>query len=119
MSAVRKSERDQLRQLSWKLHYYDKIRLDFNPGYQWVRRERYVLTFTFFAIQKGDLIKVTKQNDNGIWEGELNGKTGEFPMSHVELIDPDTLEPYSNGYQNANLVRVKVYIHKYRRMIAI
>ncbi|XP_028393558.1 adapter molecule crk-like [Dendronephthya gigantea] len=50
------------------------------------------------AFKKGDLIKVTKQNDNGIWEGELNGKTGEFPMSHVDLIDPNTMEPFSNGY---------------------
>ncbi|CAB4022703.1 crk, partial [Paramuricea clavata] len=50
------------------------------------------------AFKKGDLLKVTKQNDNGIWEGELHGKTGEFPMSHVSLIDPNTMEPYSNGY---------------------
>ncbi|XP_046859699.1 adapter molecule crk-like [Xenia sp. Carnegie-2017] len=50
------------------------------------------------AFKKGDLIKVTKQNDNGIWEGELHGKTGEFPMSHVSVLDPNTMEPLSNGY---------------------
>lgn len=52
----------------------------------------------FFLLQKGDLLKVTKQNENGIWEGELNGKSGEIPMSHVTLIDPNTLQPLSNGF---------------------
>ena len=56
------------------------------------------MIFCTFLQQKGDLIKVTSQNDNGIWEGELNEKNGEFPMSHVNLIDPNTMEPYSNGF---------------------
>lgn len=26
-------------------------------------------------------------NINGQWEGELKGKTGHFPFTHVEFID--------------------------------
>lgn len=37
--------------------------------------------------QVGDIIKVTKQNENGMWEGELNGKHGHFPFKLVEVID--------------------------------
>ena len=39
------------------------------------------------VLQAGDLILVTKQNENGLWEGELNGRSGHFPFTHVELID--------------------------------
>ena len=37
-------------------------------------------------LQAGDVIHVTKQNDNGLWEGELGGRTGHFPFTHVEVL---------------------------------
>lgn len=40
-----------------------------------------------YSSQVGDIIKVTKQNENGMWEGELNGKHGHFPFKLVEVID--------------------------------
>ena len=38
-------------------------------------------------FQVGDIVKVTKMSINGQWEGELNGKVGHFPFTHVEFID--------------------------------
>jgi proto-oncogene C-crk len=35
------------------------------------------------------MIKVLKMNINGQWEGELNGKLGHFPFTHVEFVDGD------------------------------
>jgi len=40
-------------------------------------------------LEIGDIIKVTKTNINGQWEGELNGKTGHFPFTHVEFVDSE------------------------------
>lgn len=42
---------------------------------------------TALKLEIGDLIRVTKTNINGQWEGELNGKTGHFPFTHVEFVD--------------------------------
>lgn len=42
---------------------------------------------TALKLEVGDIIKVTKTNINGQWEGELKGKTGHFPFTHVEFID--------------------------------
>jgi hypothetical protein len=39
------------------------------------------------VLQAGEIILVTKQNENGLWEGKLNGKSGHFPFTHVELIE--------------------------------
>lgn len=46
----------------------------------------------FFSFQVGDIIKVTKMNINGQWEGELHGKVGHFPFTHVEFLDSDNPE---------------------------
>lgn len=35
------------------------------------------------------MIKVTKVNINGQWEGELRGKVGHFPFTHVEFVESD------------------------------
>merc|ERR1712146_217359 len=40
-----------------------------------------------FAV--GDIIKVTKQDASGWWEGENKGKFGMFPGNYVELIQDD------------------------------
>lgn len=44
---------------------------------------------TALKLDIGDIIKVTKTNINGQWEGELNGKTGHFPFTHVEFMDSE------------------------------
>ncbi|CAL1283513.1 unnamed protein product [Larinioides sclopetarius] len=51
---------------------------------------------TALKLEVGDIIKVTKMNINGQWEGELRGKVGHFPFTHVEFLDsdnPDEEEP--------------------------
>ncbi|XP_062504431.1 crk-like protein isoform X2 [Corticium candelabrum] len=44
---------------------------------------------TALSFKLGDVILVTKQNENGLWEGELNGRSGHFPFTHVEVIEAD------------------------------
>lgn len=46
---------------------------------------------TALKLEIGDIITVTKTNINGQWEGELNGKTGYFPFTHVEFLDDDNV----------------------------
>lgn len=48
---------------------------------------------TALKLQVGDIINVTKTNINGQWEGELNGKTGHFPFTHVEFIEVGECTP--------------------------
>ncbi|XP_045456651.1 adapter molecule Crk [Melitaea cinxia] len=45
---------------------------------------------TALKLQEGDILKVTKMNINGQWEGELNGKVGHFPFTYVEFLDDVT-----------------------------
>lgn len=33
------------------------------------------------------MVKVTKINVNGQWEGECKGKRGHFPFTHVRLLE--------------------------------
>ncbi|CAG2104196.1 unnamed protein product, partial [Medioppia subpectinata] len=47
---------------------------------------------TALKLEKGDIIIVTKTNINGQWEGELNGKVGHFPFTHVDFMDTDTID---------------------------
>ncbi|XP_023243012.1 adapter molecule Crk-like isoform X2 [Centruroides sculpturatus] len=47
---------------------------------------------TALKLEVGDVIKVTKMNINGQWEGELRGKVGHFPFTHVEFVDSDNPE---------------------------
>ncbi|XP_044765876.1 adapter molecule Crk [Coccinella septempunctata] len=44
---------------------------------------------TQLKLEVGDIITVTHTNINGQWQGELNGKTGFFPFTHVEFLDSD------------------------------
>lgn len=52
---------------------------------------------TALKLEMGDIIKVTKMNINGQWEGELKGKTGHFPFTHVEFIEPEQQENNGTG----------------------
>nr|XP_022293722.1 SH3 domain-containing kinase-binding protein 1-like isoform X11 [Crassostrea virginica] len=38
-------------------------------------------------IEVGDIVEVIKQEEEGWWEGVLNGKTGVFPSNFVEVIE--------------------------------
>lgn len=44
---------------------------------------------TALKLEVGDIITVTKTNINGQWEGELKGRVGHFPFTHVEFIDAE------------------------------
>jgi proto-oncogene C-crk len=44
---------------------------------------------TALRLEVGDMVRVTKMSINGQWEGELRGKVGHFPFTHVEFIDED------------------------------
>ncbi|KAJ8286539.1 hypothetical protein GJAV_G00040330 [Gymnothorax javanicus] len=43
---------------------------------------------TALALEVGDIVKVTRMNISGQWEGEVNGRRGHFPFTHVKIIDP-------------------------------
>ncbi|XP_012718688.2 adapter molecule crk isoform X1 [Fundulus heteroclitus] len=47
---------------------------------------------TALALEVGDMVKVTKINVNGQWEGECKGKHGHFPFTHVKLLDQHSAE---------------------------
>jgi len=49
-----------------------------------------VYTFPALRLEVGDIVKVTKMSMNGQWEGELSGKMGHFPFTHVEFIDSES-----------------------------
>ncbi|XP_019714353.1 rho guanine nucleotide exchange factor 6-like, partial [Hippocampus comes] len=38
------------------------------------------------SFTKGDVIIVTRQEEGGWWEGNLNGKTGWFPSNYVREV---------------------------------
>ncbi|NP_001083483.1 adapter molecule crk [Xenopus laevis] len=50
---------------------------------------------TALALEVGDLVKVTKINVSGQWEGECNGKYGHFPFTHVRLLEQNPEEDFS------------------------
>ena len=44
---------------------------------------------TALRLEVGDIVTVTKMSINGQWEGELRGKNGHFPFTHVEFLDDE------------------------------
>lgn len=44
---------------------------------------------TALRLEVGDEVLVTAMNLNGQWEGSINGRTGNFPFTHVRFIDSD------------------------------
>lgn len=59
------------------------------PAYARVKQARVPNAYdkTALKLEIGDVLLVTKTNINGQWEGELKGKTGHFPFTHVEFLD--------------------------------
>ncbi|XP_061193527.1 uncharacterized protein LOC133201750 isoform X2 [Saccostrea echinata] len=43
-------------------------------------------------IEVGDIVEVIKQEEEGWWEGVVNGKTGVFPSNFVEVIEEESNE---------------------------
>ncbi|XP_055922398.1 adapter molecule Crk [Eupeodes corollae] len=81
------------------------------PAYARVKQARVPNAYdkTALKLEVDDIIKVTKTNINGQWEGELKGKKGHFPFTHVEFIDNEmdslkcsTSNNCSNNVPNAN-----------------
>ncbi|CAO1426809.1 unnamed protein product [Diamesa hyperborea] len=64
------------------------------PAYARVKQARVPNAYdkTALKLEIGDIIKVTKMNINGQWEGELKNKIGHFPFTHVEFIENDNGE---------------------------
>lgn len=62
------------------------------PAYARVKQARVPNAYDPKALrlEVGDIVKVTKMSINGQWEGELNGKVGHFPFTHVEFIDSES-----------------------------
>lgn len=46
-----------------------------------------------FCFQRGDIVRVLATNVYGMWEGEVNGRRGTFPFTHVEFIREDESHP--------------------------
>jgi len=64
------------------------------PAYARVKQARVPNAYdrTALRLEVGDIVTVTKMSINGQWEGELRGKVGHFPFTHVEFIDDDGVE---------------------------
>jgi len=63
------------------------------PAYARVKQARVPNAYdrTALRLEVGDIVKVTKMAINGQWEGELSGKVGHFPFTHVEFIDDGSI----------------------------
>ena len=42
------------------------------------------------VCQVGDVVLVTAMNVNGQWEGEVNGRRGDFPFVYIQFDDEMT-----------------------------
>ena len=69
------------------------------PAYAIVKQARVPNAYdkTALKLEVGDIIKVTKTNINGQWEGELKGKVGHFPFTHVEFIEQENQHQHNGG----------------------
>ncbi|XP_072542154.1 rho guanine nucleotide exchange factor 7a isoform X2 [Salminus brasiliensis] len=47
------------------------------------------------SFNKGDIISVTRTEEGGWWEGNLNGKTGWFPSNYVREVKDKQVSPKS------------------------
>lgn len=42
---------------------------------------------TALTLKEGEIIRVTKVDISGCWEGEISGRKGHFPFNHVKFIE--------------------------------
>ncbi|XP_074660782.1 adapter molecule Crk-like isoform X2 [Tubulanus polymorphus] len=53
------------------------------------------------SLDVDDIVKVLKMNRSGEWEGEVNGKVGYFPFTHIQFIDSkETPSPMTSAPNN-------------------
>lgn len=76
------------------------------PAYARVKQARVPNAYdkTALKLEIGDIIKVTKTNINGQWEGEHKGKKGHFPFTHVEFIEETDFNKDSAVHSKTQLV---------------
>lgn len=57
----------------------------------YVAVRKHVLPYdeTKLSFEKGDIIKVLKKNDNGIWFGQNGDRTGYFQFTYVQILDSE------------------------------
>lgn len=60
---------------------------------------------TALALEVGDIVKVTRMNINGQWEGEVNGRKGLFPSRTSRSSTPRTRTRASDRCRPAPAVR--------------
>lgn len=66
---------------------------------------------TALTLKQGDIVRVTKIDISGRWEGEVNKKRGHFPFTHVELIDSNSSPPNSQSSTSSELNQpMSIYI---------
>lgn len=53
----------------------------------------YIFIYIFFFLQRGDIIKVLKKNDNGNWFGQNGERTGYFQFTYVQAITSENDQP--------------------------
>ncbi|KAL8603809.1 hypothetical protein ACOMHN_058544 [Nucella lapillus] len=63
-----------------KLPAYARVVADRNPN---------AYDRTQLRLKKGELVKVLATNVSGQWEGEVNGRRGIFPFTHVQFVSED------------------------------
>lgn len=51
-------------------------------------------------FKKGDVITIIQRYDNGWWEGEIDGRIGDFPCNFVEIEEQDYDEDDASGDDN-------------------
>jgi hypothetical protein len=49
------------------------------------------------TLEVGQIIEILKQEEEGWWEGNLNGKIGMFPSNFVEVVESDEAEKHAGG----------------------
>lgn len=42
---------------------------------------------TALTLREGDIVRVTKVDISGCWEGEVFGRKGHFPFNYVKFIE--------------------------------
>ncbi|KAL5006222.1 hypothetical protein ScPMuIL_015028 [Solemya velum] len=58
---------------------------------------------TQLKLDKGERITVTKTNANGQWEGNINGRVGFFPFTHVKFFNPKNPDELMDGTRTQSM----------------
>ncbi|KAL5011035.1 hypothetical protein ScPMuIL_013340 [Solemya velum] len=62
-------------------------------------------------IEVGDVVEITKQDEEGWWEGNINGRTGVFPSNFVKILDePEQESESTEDKEKGETTKVKKVI---------